>query len=344
MGHYARRPPRIVGVSIAFALILLLSAPAAVVEVVAPPSGGACSAGIITSVGSDIIITNANVNMTITSQRTPLDCFIHNIELEGGFDLTNIGNENASILLLYRPSWGISSCMVLNSSMFESCIDGTPLVYETQTLNNITHPRNLPSEFNDRFPDWVWYHEHLWDSLVKFTMTNLSIGSHENLILYFSDSIIVTSLYVDYLELGYGFSSAQLRSDSTSVSMRVRVTDGSQFLNTTFFPEASLVSSQVGTEYIGTWSVQYPYPPELMSGNTPEPIRAGFTAYLKISEYHLPTVESTTSSTSIISTTGVQIAPQTIGFMLIVTSMIGLAVIAHIILGRTKGTPVSGNP
>lgn len=344
MGHYARRPPRKVVVSAAFALILLFSASASVIEVAAPPIGGSCSAGILTSTGSDIIITNANVNMTITSLRTSDRGFIHNLELEGRFNLNNTVNENASILLLYCPCWGSASSVVLNGSKFESCIDGTPLVYETQTLSNITHPRNLSPEFNDRFPDWVWHHDLLWHSPVMFTMTNLSLGPHENLILYFSDSIIVTSLYHDYLIFGYGFASAQLRSDLTSVSMRVRITDGSEFLNTTFSPEVSLLSFQVGTEYTGTWSVQPPYPPELMYGNGPGPIRATFSAYLKISEYHLPTPESTTSSTSAISTTGVQIATQTIGFVLIATSTIGLAVIVLIIMGRTEGTSVSGNP
>jgi len=209
--------------------------------------------------------------------------------------MTNPSSENASILLLYRPCWEGASSSFLNISSFETSIEGTPLFFSNQTLANVTHPRDLPSEFHDRFPEWVYVHDQFWHNPAPFTMLNLSIGPHQSVILHFNDQITVTNLSQNLTEVGFGLGVDQIESDSTRIRLQMTVLEGSQFIDINPYPYDIVVTSQDGTDFIYTWDAQPPYSSQLIYGITPEPVRAGFKVQMEVTEYHLPTVSPTST-------------------------------------------------
>jgi len=277
-------------------LTLSISGNLTVIRVAAPPIGGSSSSGILTASGSEIQIVDARINMSIMSQPLRDAYHVHTINLQGSFNMTNPSSENASILLLYRPCWEGASSSFLNISSFETSIQGTPLFFSNQTFANITHPRDLPSEFHDRFLDWVYLHDQFWYNPAPFTMLNLSMGPHQSVILQFYDQITVTNLSQNLTEVGFGLGVEQIQSDSTDIRVQMTVLDGSQFINLHPYPYDIVVESQEGTNYTFTWEAQPPYSPQLIYGITPEPIRAGFQIQMEVTEYYLPTVDSTPTS------------------------------------------------
>lgn len=283
-------------VLIVILLTLSISSKQLVTKVAAPPTGGSSSSGILTSTGSDIQIVDARINMSIMSQPFYDYYHVHTINLQGSFIMTNPTSENASILLLYRPCWEGASFSFLNISSLETSIEGTPLFFSNQTLTNVTHPRDLPSEFHDRFPDWVYLHDQFWYNPAPFTMLNLSIGPHQSVILQFYDQITVTNLSQNLTEVGFGLGVDQIKNDSTRIRVQMTVLDGSQFIDLNPYPYDIVVETQEGSNYTYTWDVQSPYSPQLIYGITPEPIRAGFQIQMEVMEYYLPTIDPTPTS------------------------------------------------
>jgi hypothetical protein len=277
--------------------MISISSRIAVIEVSAPPIGGSSSSGILTSIGSDIEITDASINMSITSQPFGDMYHVHTIQVFGSFNMTNPSSENAGILLLYSPMWnGYSS--FLNASSFETYIDGTPLIFTNQTLTNITHPRDLPSVFHDRFPDWVYIHDQLWYNYNQFIMLNLSLGPHQCVILRFHDLITVTSLSFNSTSVGFGLGSNQIEKDSTRIRIEITVIDGAQFITVNPYPYDHLAHANIEHDYLYMWNIQPPYSPQLIYGVSPMPIDAGVQVQMEVREYNLPFIDTTATSTS----------------------------------------------
>lgn len=274
----------------------------AVTKVVAPPIGGSSSSGFITSTGSEIQIVEARINMSITSQLVHDAYHLHTIQLQGLFNMTNPSSENEVILLLYSPYWE-ESWSYYNTSSFESFIEGSPLVFNNQTLSNVTHPRELPSDFHDRFPDWVYLHNQTWFSSTPFTLLNLSLGPYQSVIFHFNDLITVTSVSIHYSEVGFGLAPDQIERDSTQIRMQIIVINGDQFIDVISYPHDHLVDSHEENDYCYAWNAQPPYSSKLTNGFTPYPIGAGFEVKMVVTEYFLPTVETTTSTPTTTSST-----------------------------------------
>jgi hypothetical protein len=289
---------------IAILILIFLSFNVMFVEdVVAPPTGDSLYSGIIKSTGSDIKIIHADINMTVGIEYRIFERLICNIELQGRFNLTNTAGLNSTILLLYSPSWG-SPKIPLNQTNFTCSIYGSPLIYENHSLSNITHPRQLLPEFHERFPDWVWVHDEIWQHPANFTLVNLTLGPKESVLFTFADSIIVTFYEADYYVIGYGFGKSQLLGDLTAINTRITLVDGSQFVGVSFYPDDSVVSTQDGYEYTGIWNIKPSYSSSFLYGISTEPIRAGFSVYLKNYEnYYPPQPTNQHNSTSISTTT-----------------------------------------
>jgi hypothetical protein len=278
-------------------LIISISSRIAVIEVSAPPIGGSSFSGILTSIGSNIEITDVSINMSIVSQPCGDAYHVHTIQLFGSFNMTNPSSENANILLLYCPLWeGFSS--FLNESSLETYIDGTPLFFTNQTLTNITHPRDLPPAFHDRFPDWVYVHDQLWYDHTPFIMMNLSLGPHQGVIFHFHDLITVTSLSFNSTSVGFGLGSDQIEKDSTRIRIQIAVIDGDQFIRVNPYPYDHLTHANIENDYLYVWNIQPPYSPQFFYGVSPMPINAGVQVQMEVREYHLPFVDTTTTSTS----------------------------------------------
>lgn len=273
----------------------------AVTEVIAPPVGGSTSSGFITSIGSEIQITEATINMSITPQDNNDGYHLHSIQLQGTFNMTNPSSENESILLLYSPFWN-AYWSFFNESSLETSIDGSPLSFSNQTLVNITHPREFPSDFHDRFPESVFLYNQTWFSTIPFTLMNLSFGPHQSIIFHFNDLITVTSISVSYTEVGFGLAPDQIVSDSTHIRIQITVINGTQFIRVNPNIQDHLIDSREGTDCIYTWDVQPPYSSQIIPGSSPYPIQAGFSVQMTVSEYNL-TWETSTSTTSETSTT-----------------------------------------
>jgi len=244
--------------------------------------------------------------------------------------MTNPSSKNASILLLYRPLWERASASSLNFSSFETSIEGIPLFFSNQTLTNVTHPRDLPSEFHDRFPYWVYNNDQYWYNPTPFIMLNLSIGPHQSITFRFHDQITVTNLSLNLTEVGFGLGVEQIQSDSTDIRVQITVLDGSQFIDLNPYPYDIVVESQEGDNYTFTWNAQPPYSSQIIYGITPEPIRAGFKIQMEVTEYYLPTVNPTSTS----STTTSPGNPPAIEAMVLLVGYVLLMSIAVIIWKR----------
>ena len=274
----------------------------AVTKVAAPPIGGSSSSGFITSTGSELQIVEASINMSITSQPIQTAYHFHTIQLQGQFNVTNPLSTNESILLLYRPSWeGFGS--YFNTSSFGTNLEGTPIAYSNQTLLNITHPIELPAEFHDRFPDWVYLHNQTWYTSVPFTLLNLSLGPQQSIILHFYDLITITSVSVHYSEIGFGLAADQIESDSTRIRMQMTVINATQFIDVNTYPHEHLTDSDEGNDNFYGWTVQPPYSIQLTNGATPYLIGAGFHVQMEVTEYTFPFTETTSTTISTTSTT-----------------------------------------
>ena len=203
------------------------------------------------------------------------------------------------------------------------------MLFSNQTLANVTHPRDLPSEFHDRFPDWVYNNDQFWYNPAPFTMLNLSIGPHQSVTLQFHDEITVTNLSQNLTEVGFGLGAEQIERDSTHIIVQMTVLDGSQFIDLNPYPYDIVVESQEGSNYTYTWDAQPPYSPQLIYGITPEPIRAGFQIQMEVFEYYLPTIDSTPTSSPTIS----QNQPLTIEVLILAGGSV-LFIIAIIVLWK----------
>jgi hypothetical protein len=208
--------------------------------------------------------------------------------------MKNPSTKNVSTLLLYNPAWQRYSS-VLNSSAFEASIDGVPLSFTDQTLANLTHPRNLPEEFQDRFPDWMYNHEVIWEDPIDLPMLSLSLGPLQTIELHFQDSIVTYIESGHYSAVGFGFGVDQIELDQTRIRFEMTIQYGSLFVDINPYPSDSVVESQFGSNYTYTWNVQPQYSLEFLNGVTPEPIRAGFFIQMMVTEYQLPTPDTTTT-------------------------------------------------
>ena len=170
---------------------------------------------------------------------------------------------------------------------------------------NITHPREFPSDFHDRFPDWVYLHNQTLFSTIPFTLMNLSLGPHQSIIFHFNDLIAVTSVSVSYTEVGFGLAPDQIESDSTHIRIQITVINGTQFIRVNPRIQDHLIDSREGTDCIYTWDAQPPYSSRLIPGSSPYPIQACFSVQMTVTEYYLPweTSTSTTSETSTVTST-----------------------------------------
>ena len=269
-------------------------------EVIAPPIGGSSSSGFITSIGSEIQIVEASINMSITSRPIKDAYHLNTIQLEGTFNMTNPSSENESILFLYCPFWD-EYWSYFNTSSLETSIDGSPQIFSSQTLVNITHPRELPSSFHDRFPDWFYSHNQTWYTDIPFTLMNLSLSPYQSVIFHFNDLITVTSVSIHYSEVGFGLAPDQIESDSTHIRIQITVINGTQFIDVNPYPHDHLIDSSEGTDYSYTWDAQPPYSVQLIPGTTPYPILADFHVQMEVAEYNLP-FTSTTSTSPVTST------------------------------------------
>ena len=270
--------------------------------VVAPPLGGSSSSGFITSTGSEIQIVEASINMSITSEPIGTAYHFHAIHLQGQFNVTNPLSVNESILLLYRPCWE-TSFAYYNSSSFETSIEGPPLAFSSQTLFNITHPRQLPEVFHDRYPEWVYLQNQTYYTSIPFTMLNLTLGPYQSIILHFSDLINVTSISVHYSEVGFGLGAVQIESDSTQIRMRITVIEGTQFIDVNPYPHDHLIDSQEEIDYFYIWNAYPPFSSRLFNFPISYPIGAGFSVQMEVTEYNFPFTETTSTTISTTSTT-----------------------------------------
>ena len=308
--------------------ILILANPITVVEVAAPPIGGSCFPGIITGTNQDLIISDAEVNITANLLPSPYG-YQSDISVDGVLNLTNPYDAETSILLLYNPAWGSWSINVSDSSL-DWRIEGEYVSMHNTTFSNLTHPRQLPAEFHDRFPSWVWVHEELWYDANNLTLVNITLGPQCSRLFHFEDSYIVHTYDIDYFTAGFGFSAGQIQADRTIIRMRIELQHSTNFQGVSFYPDDSVSISQVGEDYIGEWLLEYPYSPELLYGNSPEPIRGGCSGYITINQYYPPILDDTSSTQSstpesMVSDDSVPI--QTLGLGLISASFIGAIVV-----------------
>jgi len=270
--------------------------------VVAPPVSGSSSSGFITSITSEIQIVEASINMSITPELLDTGCYIHSIQLQGWFNVTNPLSVNENISFLYRPSWELSLAYY-NGSSFETSVEGPPISFSTQTLSNITHPRELPSNLQNRFPDWYFEHDQIWFIDIPFTLMNLSLGPYQSVIFHFNDLINVTSIGINYFEIGFGLSADQIESDSTLIQMQITVVEGGQFLYVFPHPDDHLVDTHEDVDYLYVWNASPPFSSRLVNGITPDPIGAGFNVRTGMVEYTLPGWDTTSTTTSSVTTT-----------------------------------------
>ena len=274
-----------------------------IIEAAAPPIGGACFAGIITGSGSSIKISQADVNMTVELKPAQGNGLLCEISLEVALNLTNSGEGNKSVLLLYNPCW-VETPYGVQKSDPKTSLDGACANYSITAINNVTHPRQLPAAFGNRFPSWVWVHDEIWQNPLNFTMVNITLGGHTARMLKISDAYTVDSYLVDYYEAGFGFSAVQVQADRTPIITRITLLYGSGFERISFFPTDSVESTQAGDECTGLWRLEYPYSQELLYGSSPEPIRAGCSVYITIVQWNPPTPSPTTITTD---TTGADV-------------------------------------
>jgi hypothetical protein len=297
-------------------------------KVAAPPVGGLSSSGILTSTGSDIKIVETWINISIVSIR--YDYYnVHDIQLQGILNMTNPSSKNESILLLYSPSWPSYSSF-LNESSLTVYTDVPLLVFSNQTLANVTHPRYLPSQFHDRFPDWVYVHDQLWENSTQFIMFNLTLYPKQSVRFYLQDQIEVTVLAGNLSEVAFGLNVDQIVSDSTRIHVQIVVIDGSQFIDLNPYPNDIVVESQNGDDCTFRWDAQPPLSPQLIYGITPTPICAGFLIQMEVTEYHLPTLEDTTTPSTLSSQSLVDSLP------IVALLTIGVLAIVLLVLWRSR--------
>jgi hypothetical protein len=309
-------------------LTLSITSNQIVQKVAAPPVGGLSCSGILTSTGSDIKIAETWINISIESVRYGY-YNVHDIQLQGILNVTNPSSKNESILLLYSPSWPSHSSF-LNESSLTVYTDVPPLAFSNQILTNITHPRYLPSEFHDRFPDWVYVHDQLWENSTQFIMFNLTLYPKQSIRFYLQDQIGVTVLAGNLSEVAFGLNVDQIVGDSTQVHVQIVVIDGSQFIGLNPYPYDIVVESQDGDDYTFTWDAQPPFSPQLIYGITPTPICAGFLIQMEVTEYYLPTLEDTTTPSTSNSPSLIDSLP------IIVLFTIGVLTIVLLVLWKSK--------
>ena len=327
---------------IAIIILIYLSFNVIFVEdVIAPPIGEYSFSAILTSTGSDIQIIYAEINLTITVGIPPISVRLaSNIDLQGCFNLANTAGQNSTILLLYTPSYG-GTRIPLNQTLFTNSIEGSPLRYENHSLNNLTHPRQLPSEFHDRFPDWVWYHDEIWYSPTNFILVNLTLSPNDSVIFNFSDSIVATFYLADYFVIGYGFSPSQIEHDETSINTRITVIEYFPFNDVIFNPKYSIETTHEGNEYKAKWSTQPPYPGIFPYGDNPGTIQASFSAYLKRYTNHHPPTTPQNSETIPSTTITTPLEPTDIDLsvymnLVVLTSVVMITAIILVIYYKRK--------
>ena len=269
-----------------------------IVNVAAPPFGAVCFPGLITGTNQDLIISDAEVIMTALFVPMP-PRYRCDVSLEITLNLTNPYNSETGLYLLYNPSWGSSSENVTGSSP-DWTLDGDCVAMSNSTFYNLTHPRELPEEFHDRFPSWVWVHEQIWYNINNLTLVNLTLGPRQNRLFHFVDSFRVDTYdIIDYFEVGFGFSAGQIQNDETIITMRIEMLQSAHYYSVSFTPDETASITRVGEDYIGEWFLEYPYSAEMLYGVLPEPIRGGCAGYILIHQVNYPPpVENTTATTS----------------------------------------------
>jgi hypothetical protein len=309
--------------------LIFLSHPRFIAKVVAPPIGAACFPGLITGTNQDLVISDAEVNMTTLLQPKPPG-YRCDISLEVTLNLTNPYNFETDLYLLYNPAWG-SKSKTVTGSFPEWSLDGDYVALRNSTFYNLTHPRQLPEEFHDRFPSWVWVHDVIWYDTCNFTLVNLTLESRENRLFLFRDSFRVDTYDIDYFEAGFGFSAGQIQYDRTIITMRIEMLQSAQYYRVSFIPDDTVSVTHDGENYVGEWFLEYPYPVEMLYGVVPEPIRGGCEGYILIHQVNYPpTIDYTIPTTSEASHTVPSDAIQMIFATLVSVTIIAfVAVLVH---------------